>query len=212
MRKTREGGRNNNRQPISVRDTSCFRLWTHKSSRTSFTIVHVLLCINHRESAWLQLAQLVYYISLFRLPVASFHPVSRPLCGTLMEGTRAVSEALVCLLLTSAHGTTGLPTAERPNDLPGCPQCVCNSAWSLTRITCAEGNKGQNSPPNRFLEHVEDTSVYSEKTPLSKEEHSLLRRPGPSDFIYLLSFNSLLCVCWDPLGTKSVTTSGLFWH
>lgn len=42
---------------------------------------------------------------------------------------------------------------------------------------------------------MEDASVYSEKTPLSEEEHSLLRRPGLTDFIYLLSI-STLCYVW----------------
>lgn len=81
----------------------------------SFTFSCALTTVNPSDCGW------HYYISPFRRPVASFHPATRHLRGTLMARTSAASEALVCLLLTSARGTTGLPTAARPNDLPGCP-------------------------------------------------------------------------------------------
>lgn len=160
------------------------------------------------------MAQVVYYISLFRLPVASFHPVTRHLCGTLMEPSFNISSWY--------KGPADGGASQWPPRLssPG----VCNSAWALMRITRAEGDKGHNSPPNRFLEHVEDTLVHSEKT--KQQEHSLLQRPGPADIhfwfyifriIYRYAWVEILLICSPLLLQRGIvgffyklTTSGLF--
>lgn len=75
--------------------------------------------VNPSDCGWLKWF-ITSRCSDFQLPASTLWPATSE--GPWWSArARSARSRLVCLLLTSARGTTGLPTAERPSDLPGCP-------------------------------------------------------------------------------------------
>lgn len=218
----RGAGRNGNRQPISIRDTWCFRLWIHKSSRTSFTVVHVQLCIT-------PLIRLIAVGTSGLLhPAVQTSCCQRPPCdpppprdpdGAHERAQRAAR--LPSSNISSWYNGAADGRASRWPPWLSSP-CICNSAWSLTCVSPAcpfvplwHVQRGS-SPPNLFLEHVEDTSLYSgKKDPPFWGGTFSAATSWTGWYLFLILyiyclFQLLATVCVNPLGLLTIFIVFLF--